>query len=119
MATPALSQTTSGEPTPQEAVTELIQAMEAKDAERIRAVFAEEASQRYGDGQPKTGDRFRAWLQSDIIAAEGRVADPVVSADGSAVTVTGEYRNKNNYRSAANFLFEVAGGKITSWTMRY
>ena len=105
--------------TPESAVSELMSAMQANDAERIRAAFAEDASQAYGAGSPKTGKAFRAWLQSDIIDRHGQVANPALAADGNQVVVTGEYRNNRNYRSAANFLFRVEDGKIVSWQMRY
>jgi ketosteroid isomerase-like protein len=106
-------------PTPEYIVTELMAAMQGNDGDRIRAVFADNAGQAYGSGRAKTGDAFRAWLESDIINARGRVENPQVSSDGNSVIVTGQYRNAANYRSAANFLFTVEDGRITNWQMRY
>jgi hypothetical protein len=97
----------------------LIVAMAANDAQRIRAVFAADASQAYADGAPKRGKAFFDWLESDIIALHGRVDDPVFKADGKEVVVTGQYRNRRGYRAAANFLFVVEGQRIVSWRMRY
>lgn len=104
---------------PEEVVGELVAAMEANEADRIRAVFAEDASQAYGGGNPKSGDDFRAWLESDIIEPHGRVEDAQLAVDGNAVVVTGQYRNNGGYSSAADFLMMVEDGQIVSWQMRY
>lgn len=113
------AQALSAENASKKIVTELIEAMDANDAERISGFFSDDASQAYGNGTPKSGDAFRRWLQSDIIGVKGRVADPVIKADGNSVVVTGEYRNANGYTSKADFLLTVEDGKIISWTMRY
>lgn len=105
--------------TPSDVVRELLSAMDAKSSERIGNVFSKNASQAYGEGQPKSGDAFRKWLESDIVKREGRVLDPQLSTDGNSVVVTGEYVNNLGYRSAANFLFKVENGKILLWQMRY
>lgn len=107
------------EATPRAIVLELIDAMQANDGDRIRAVFADDASQAYGAGSAKSGEAFRAWLESDIIEPHGRVENPSLAVNGDEVVVTGQYRNSNGYRSAANFLMIVEGDKIASWRMRY
>jgi|GEM_PF-2492665 len=104
---------------PIDTVATLITAMAAKDAATIRAAFAQNAPQAYGNGQPKSGAAFFAWLESDIIAAQGRVEYPLVAANGDEVVVTGQYSNANGYSSAANFLMVVKDGQIISWQMRY
>lgn len=104
---------------PREAVTELLAAMEEGNAADIRAAFSENASQAYGSGAAKSGEDFRAWLESDIIEAEGRVENAELSANGQDVIVTGRYRNANGYSSAADFLMTVEDGLITRWQMRY
>lgn len=101
------------------AVRELVDAMKANDAARIRALFAPDASQAYGDGRPKTGPAFFAWLQSDIIERKGQVDDAQFAVNGNEVIVTGQYRNSRGYRAAANFRFVVDDGRIASWQMRY
>lgn len=115
----AFASSNNGDTMPEDVVSELMSAMRANDATRIRAVFADTASQAYGAGSPKSGEAFRAWLQSDIIDRHGQVENPQLTIDGNEVVVTGEYRNNRNYRSAADFLFRVDGGKIVSWQMRY
>lgn len=105
--------------TPQAVVQELVDAMQVNDADRIRAVFAQDAQQAYGAGSPKSGDAFRAWLESDIIAPHGRVEGADLAVDGASVVVTGQYRNDNGYTSAADFLFTVEADRIISWQMRY
>lgn len=104
---------------PEETVSALLAAMDANDGERIQAAFAPNATQAYGTGQPRSGPAFTAWLQSDIIAVAGRVDNPQITAEGNEVIVTGQYQNDNGYESAADFLFTVEDGLITSWTMRY
>jgi SnoaL-like domain len=115
----APGQTGTAVNTPDAVVRALLSAMDAKDANGIRNAFSPSASQAYGNGTPKTGPAFSAWLQSDIIAAHGRVENPQLVATGDEVVVTGRYRNSSGYSSAANFLFKVSNGQITSWQMRY
>lgn len=107
--------------TPEQVISELVSAMEANDAKHIRSLFAQNATQEYERwyARKKTGDKFRAWLESDIIDVHGRVTNPTLKADGKQVIVTGTYVNNDNYRSPADFLFIVEEGKIVSWTMRY
>ena len=98
---------------------QLVDAMTANDAVRLRALFAPQAWQAYGDAAPKRGEAFFAWLQSDIIDRAGRVDDAQVEADGNAAVITGRYRNNRGYRSAANFLITAEAGRIVGWRMRY
>ncbi|OOE67534.1 hypothetical protein BZG20_05795 [Salinivibrio sp. IB868] len=107
--------------TPEQVISELVSAMEANDAEHIRSLFAENATQEYERwyARKKTGDKFRAWLESDIIDVHGRVTNPTLMADDKQAIVIGTYVNNDNYRSPADFLFIVEDGKIVSWTMRY
>lgn len=93
--------------------------MKANDGARIRALFAPQARQAYGDGRPKTGPAFFAWLDSDIIDRKGRVEDPQLAVNGNEVIVTGRFRNSRGYSSAANFRLVVEAGRIVSWQMRY
>lgn len=104
---------------PKEVVGQLIDAMKKNDAETIRSLFSKDAKQAYGTSSPKSGDSFRAWLESDIISVKGQVDNPSLSVDDNKVTVKGTYKNNNGYTSPANFLFTVDKGQITSWTMRY
>ena len=99
-------------------VRELITAMDHNDAAAIRAVFDDEATQQYGDGSPKSGKEFFAWLDSDIIQRKGMVTDPKFVEEGSKVVVTGLYSSEG-YSNRADFLFAVKIGKIVSWQMRY
>lgn len=105
-------------PTPQTVVQSLLDAMAKKDAPGIRSAFAKDASQAYGDGKPKSGEAFFRWLESDIIARQGRVEDPKLEVKGNTVVVTGVYKSEG-YTNRANFLFTVDDGLITSWRMRY
>ena len=101
-------------------VKTLMEAMEAEHAELIRAQFSDIATQAYGaEGVMKTPEETKAWLESDIIKRQGKVADPqyrVISE--TQVVVQGQYSSKG-YTNKANFLFTVENGQITSWRMRY
>lgn len=107
--------------TPEQIISALISAMEANDAERIRSLFSENSTQKYERWYAfkKSGEKFRAWLESDIIEVHGRVKSPHIKANGNQVAVTGTYSNNDGYSAPANFLLVVEGGKIVSWTMRY
>lgn len=107
--------------TPKQVVAELINAMEANDAEEIRSLFSANATQEYERfwARKKQGADFREWLESDIISVHGRVTNPEIEANGKQVVVTGTYTNADNYSSPANFLLIVEDDKITGWTMRY
>lgn len=108
-------------PSSEEVVTELISSMENNDAKKIRSLFSVNATQEYEKWwkRKNQGDDFRAWLESDIISIHGHVKNAVIQADGNQVVVTGIYENNDNYKSPADFLLIVEGGKIISWTMRY
>lgn len=100
-------------------VRALVDAMKHNDGARIRALFAPQASQAYGDGQPKSGPAFFAWLQSDIIERKGQLDQALLTVNGSEVIVTGQFHNSRGYRAAANFRLVVENGRIVSWQMRY
>lgn len=101
-------------------VKTLMEAMETENAEGIRAQFSEEATQAYGaEGVMKTPEETKAWLESDIINRQGKVANPRYSVIGeNQVVVQGQYSSKG-YTNKANFLFTVENERITSWRMRY
>ncbi len=100
-------------------VRALVDAMKHNDGARIRLLFAPQASQAYGDGRPKSGPAFFAWLESDIIDRKGQVDEAQFTVNGSEVIVTGQFRNSRGYRAAANFRLVVENGRIISWQMRY
>jgi hypothetical protein len=100
-------------------VRSLVDAMKRHDGARIRALFAAQASQAYGDARPESGPAFFAWLESDIIERKGQVDDAQFMVNGSEVIVTGQFRNSRGYRAAANFRLVVEDGRIISWQMRY
>lgn len=100
-------------------VRALVDAMKRNDGTRIRAQFAQQASQAYGNGRPKSGSAFFAWLESDIIDRKGQVDEAQFVVNGSEVIVTGQFRNSRGYRAAANFRLVVENGLIVSWQMRY
>jgi hypothetical protein len=101
-------------------VRALIEAMEAENAELIRAQFSEKATQAYGaDGKMKTPEETKKWIESDIISRQGKVANPEFTViSKNEVVVKGQY-SSHGYTNKANFLFTVENGKITSWRMRY
>lgn len=101
-------------------VKALIEAMEAENAELIRAQFSETATQAYGaDGKMKTPEETKKWIESDIINRQGKVANPEYSViSENEVVVKGQY-SSIGYSNKANFLFTVENGLITSWRMRY
>ena len=100
-------------------VRALVDTMKANDAVRIRALFAPDASQAYGDSRPKSGPAFFAWLESDIIDRKGQVDEAQFAVNGNEVIVTGQFHNSRGYRAAANFRIVVDNGRIVSWQMRY
>jgi ketosteroid isomerase-like protein len=104
--------------TPTENVSDLIEAMAQNDADRIAALFSDSAEQSYGERPPRSGDAFRAWLQSDIVAVNGRLEGAELTSEGQTVIATGRYRNDNGYESDANFLFVVEDQKIIRWIVR-
>ena len=97
-------------------VKALIEAMEAENAELIRAQFSEKATQAYGaDGKMKTPEETKKWIESDIISRQGKVANPQCSIiSENEVVVKGQYSSQG-YTNPANFLFTVENGLITSW----
>lgn len=101
-------------------VKSLIEAMEAGNAELIRAQFSEKATQAYGaDGKMKTPEETKKWIESDIVNRQGKVANPQYSIiSENEVIVKGQYSSLG-YTNTANFLFTVENGLITSWRMRY
>ena len=100
-------------------VRALLAALEAKDAVAIRNAFTDNATQAYRAESWKTPDRFKRWLESDIISRNGFVANPVFSFEGdNGIVVKGQYTS-TGYQSPANFLFTVENGKVASWRMRY
>ena len=103
---------------PEIVIKSLIEAMSENNAAKIRSLFAENASQAYGDSPSKSGKDFFKWLESDIIERNGHVENVKYEVDGNSVIVTGQYSSKG-YTNKANFLFSVEDGKIMSWQMRY
>lgn len=101
-------------------VKALIKAMEAENAELIRAQFSETATQAYGaDGIMKTPEATKKWIESDIINRQGKVTKPEYELiNENQVVVKGQYSSQG-YSNKANFLFTVENGLITSWRMRY
>lgn len=101
-------------------VKALIDAVEAENAEFIRAQFSEMATQAYGaDGIMKTPEETKKWIESDIVSRQGKVANPEYSIiSENEVVVKGQYSSQG-YTNPANFLFTVENGLITSWRMRY
>ncbi len=103
---------------PETIIKLLIEAMQINEAEKIRSLFNENASQAYGDGAAKSGAAFFKWLDSDIIDRKGHVDDAKFTVNGNEVIVTGQYSSEG-YTNKANFLFTVEDNKIMSWRMRY
>lgn len=103
---------------PESIVKSLITAMSSNDAEKIRSLFDENASQAYGNSPAKSGKAFFSWLESDIIDRKGHVDNAQYEVNDNEVIVTGQY-SSIGYTNKANFLFKVKDGKIVSWQMRY
>lgn len=101
-------------------VKALMEAMNAEDAEAIRAQFAPTATQAYGaDGTMKSPEETRKWIESDIVSRQGKVENPHYTVlSENEVVVTGQYSSQG-YTNKADFLFTVENGLITSWRMRY
>ncbi|MCA5004905.1 nuclear transport factor 2 family protein [Sphingobacterium sp. WQ 366] len=101
-------------------VKTLIEAMQAENADLIKAQFSQLATQAYGaEGKMKTPEETRKWIQSDILDRNGKVANPEYTIiSEKEVVVKGQYSSEG-YTNKANFLFTVENGLITSWRMRY
>lgn len=101
-------------------VKTLIEAMQAENAELIRAQFSKAATQAYGaEGTMKTADETRKWIESDIISRQGKVANPNYTViNENQVVVKGQYSSQG-YTNKSDFLFNVENGLITAWRMRY
>jgi len=101
-------------------VKALIEAMQAENAELIRAQFSKTATQAYGaEGTMKTAEETRKWIESDIISRQGKVANPQYNIiNENQVVVKGQYSSQG-YTNKADFLFNVENGLITAWRMRY
>jgi hypothetical protein len=101
-------------------VKTLMEAMEAENADLIRAQFAKTATQAYGaNGTMKSPEETAKWLETDIISRQGKVAKPEYTVlTDNQVVVKGQYASRG-YSNAADFLFTVENGLITSWRMRY
>lgn len=115
---PASERAQTRESEPEVIVRALLDAMQTNNAERIRSLFDDNASQAYGNGSAKSGEAFFRWLDSDIIQREGRVENAQLIVKGNEVVVTGQYQSRG-YTSEANFLMTVENGRIISWRMRY
>jgi len=70
------------------------------------------------DGEMKSPEETKRWLESDIIERNGKVSDPEYTINGNEVIVRGQYSSRG-YTNKADFLFTVEDGLITSWRMRY
>lgn len=101
-------------------VKTLIEAMQAENAELIRAQFSKNATHAYGaEGTMKTADETKKWIESDIISRQGKVANPQYTViNENQVVVKGQYSSQG-YTNKADFLFNVENGLITAWRMRY
>jgi|SRR5690606_33386292 len=101
-------------------VKTLIEAMQAENAELIKAQFSKNATQAYGaEGTMKTAYETRKWIESDIISRQGKVANPQYTIiNENQVVVKGQYSSQG-YTNKADFLFNVENGLITAWRMRY
>lgn len=101
-------------------VKTLIEAMQAENAELIRAQFSKNATQAYGaEGTMKTAAETRKWIESDIISRQGKVTNPEYTViNENQVVVKGQYSSQG-YTNKADFLFNVENGLITAWRMRY
>ncbi len=101
-------------------VKTLIEAMQAENAEIIRAQFSKNATQAYGaEGTMKTAYETRKWIESDIISRQGKVANPNYTViNENQVVVKGQYSSQG-YTNKADFLFNVENGLIIAWRMRY
>lgn len=101
-------------------VKTLIEAMQAENAELIRAQFSKNATQAYGaEGTMKTANETKKWIESDIISRQGKVANPQYTIiNENQVVVKGQYSSQG-YTNKGDFLFNVENGLITAWRMRY
>ncbi len=103
--------------TPEAVVLAFVETINAGDQEAVFALFAEDACVAYGTGACMSAERLERWWQSDIFSVEGRIEEAELTTDGSEVTLTGQYRS-NGWSGRANYVFTVADGLITGWSMR-
>ena len=99
-------------------VDAFVAAVNKSDQAAVKALLAPNAGYAYSlDGALTTGDRFEAWLQSDIFGPSARVRiDQVLSATPARVDTHVTW-GRGSPTTEARYVFDVADGKITGWRM--
>jgi hypothetical protein len=68
------------------------------------------------DGALATGDRFRGWLQSDIVGPGSKFRIEGQTVTGGTVD-TQVMWGRGEMNRPARYIFEIRDGKIVSWRM--
>jgi limonene-1,2-epoxide hydrolase len=90
--------------------------MDGKSAEAL-AMFSADAGYAYSlDGTLNTGEKFRAWLQSDIVGPGSKFIIEKETVTGETVD-TEVLWGRGTPATPARYVFEVKDGKIISWRM--
>lgn len=103
--------------TPEAVVQAFITAVNAGDQAATFALVSPDTCIQYGTGTCISAERLERWWQSDIFGPQGQITADELVTDGDTVTLTGQY-NSNGWSGRANYVFTVADGLITGWSMR-
>ena len=117
--TPAFAQTstTTQATAPAAIVKRFVNAVNSNNTAAVRAMFAPNAWSAYGEGGArKTGDALLAWLESDILRVNGKIAVTRETVNGNTVTIEGRYTS-TGWSGNARYVFTVQNGLIASWTL--
>jgi len=89
---------------------------QGKSAEAV-AMISPEAGYAYSlDGALTTGDRFKGWLQSDIVGPGSTFVIEAETVTGTTVDTLVMW-GRGTPSTPARYVFEVKDGLITSWRM--
>jgi hypothetical protein len=62
-------------------------------------------------------DRFRAWLESDLFSPNAVIEPAQFTINGNAISMTGRWGRNRQANNAANYIFEINDGRVTSWRL--
>jgi limonene-1,2-epoxide hydrolase len=92
-------------------------AMAAKDKAAIEGAFTPDAGYAYAvEGDLSRGDKFDAWLQSDIVGPGSVFNIESASVNGETVDAMVVW-GRGSPSTQARYIFTVVDGKIDSWRM--
>ena len=108
----------ANEQDPLAVVQSLAAAMQAADDPTIVEAFTEDAGYAYSlEGALSRGERFDAWLTSDITGPDSIFEIEEATVNGDTVDTLVVWGRGGNAASEARYVFTVIDGRIDSWRM--